>query len=224
MKRTVTYDFEFEEGPGWHYELKFDEHHIFIPEQPSTGKQWTKLDFHQCSHCPLKTSEHSDCPVARNLDQVVEDSKNTLSCTRARVRVQVDQREYGKDCDTQEGLRSLFGLVMASSGCPHLDWLRPLARFHLPFSDGDETLFRVFALELLRQYFKNPESSLQSVTEVISQHYAAVIRVNHTFIERIRSYCDEDADKNAIAALDCYAQLFPLHLEARFQELEEIFR
>lgn len=222
MGRTLIYDFRLEDGRTWRYELNFDDAHRFVPKEDPNPKDWTKLDFHKCPHCPLSTGTTPQCPVARSLDQVVEDSKTTLSCTRAKVTVESKERIYQKDCATQEGLRSLFGVVMASSGCPHLDWLRPLARFHLPFADIEETLFRALSLQLLDDYL-NAGGDIAESGQRLRARYHAVEEVNHAFVNRIRSYCKADADKNAIAALDVFVQMFPYQLQSNFESLRPFF-
>ena len=223
MTSTIKYTFEFEDGSSWVYDLHFDAEHFFIPKIDVPRNEWTELGFQQCPNCPLKTADCAQCPVARNLHQVVEDSKATLSVKRAKVRVETSERHYEKECATQEGLRSLFGVVMASSGCPHLDWLRPLARFHLPFSDTDETLFRVLSLEALKSFFSGKEVSLDSVSKKIGDRYKEVETVNHSFVKRIRTYCQADADKNAIAALDVFVQMFPYQMQSDFGSLRVLF-
>ena len=154
---------------------------------------------------------------------MVEDSKGTLSWTRARVTVESPERTYFKECATQDGLRSLFGVVMASSNCPHLDWLRPLARFHLPFADIEETLFRSLSLQLLDDFLNAAEGGVEQSIARLKARYHEVETVNHAFVNRIRTYCQADADKNAIAALDVSVQLFPYQLSDNFQSLRTYF-
>ena len=223
MDRTIEYIFELEGGISWKYELKFDERNHLLPRPLGKAKAWTALEYHQCPHCPLKKDESPQCPIARNLDYVVEDSKETLSITRAKVRVETPERTFIKECSTQDGLRSLFGLIMACSGCPHLDWLRPLGRFHLPFADIDETLFRALSLQLLDQFFEDESATLATCAIRLSERYAQVEKVNHAFIGRIRNYCKADADKNAMAALDVFVQFFPMHFENKFETLRKFF-
>ncbi len=220
--REITYDFALEDGSAWNYVLRFDDTHRYLSPECKEVKNWTRLGSNKCPNCPLPETQ-VQCPVARNLDRIVEDSKNTLSCTRAVVTVATKERSYVKHCATQEGLRSLFGVVMASSGCPHLDWLRPLARFHLPFADVDETLWRVLSLQLLSQYFGKNEVSHEASMIKIQRLYKEVEAVNHAFIQRVRSYCQADADKNAIAALDVYVQMFPYQLQSDFSSLKGYF-
>lgn len=221
--RTITYRFEFDKGTSWNYPLEFDEQHRLVPGPTKESRPWTKLDYCKCSHCPLNSSEHPQCPVARNIDHIVEDSKAVISYTEVHVSVSTPERQYSKKCAAQSGLVSLFGLIMATSGCPHLDWLRPLARFHLPFSSIEETLFRVLSLQLLGEFFNKDRNDSETSTEQIKKKYAAVGTLNHAFIKRIKTYCAGDADKNAIAALDIWVQAFELYHEENFEPIKPYF-
>lgn len=227
MARLITYRFELKNGPTLEYEFLFDETHYHICPPSQSGNQplrpWTRLEFFQCPHCPLKSSSSPQCPVARNLDRVVEDFKETLSYTVAKVTVTTPERTYVKECATQTGLRSLFGLLMASSGCPHLDWLRPLARFHLPFADIDENLFRVLSVQLLEVFLRGGDTPLQSCAKEIEERYGRIQKVNHAFMERIREYCRRDADKNALASLDVFVQMFSFQMDDSFNSLRKYF-
>jgi hypothetical protein len=112
---------------------------------------------------------------------------------------------------------------MASSSCPHLEWLRPLARFHLPFASVDETLFRVLSLQLLSEFFAKERREVKDSAQTIKNRYKSLEILNHAFIKRIRTYCSGDADKNAIAALDIWVQTFELHHDTDFKALKEYF-
>lgn len=223
MPRTILYEFSHADGTSWRYPLAFDDQHQLIPATVAgPGRAWTQLGFQQCSHCPLREADSPQCPVARNLDHIVEDTKETVSHRRASVRVVTPERTYTKECSTQDGLRSLFGLIMATSGCPHLDWLRPLARFHLPFSDHEETLFRVLALQFVESFLANRGASLADGITILNERYADVEKLNQEFIRRIRNYCQADADKNALAALDMFAQFFAIVRDDNFEDLRRV--
>lgn len=64
---------------------------------------------------------------------------------------------------------------------------------------------------------------MKSSEKRILERYKAVETVNHTFMKRIRSYCEADADKNAIAALDIFVQLFAYQMESNFSSLRVYF-
>jgi len=223
MPRKITYRFELDNGTSWAYDLNFDESNNFIPKEGFGLKEWTRLEFKKCPHCPLKESTSPQCPIARNLDQFVEDTRDTFSIVKTKVVVETPERTYSKSCDMQTGLRSLFGAIMASSGCPHLDWLRPLSRFHLPFSEIDETLFRVLSLQMLDKFFSDESADLKSCLKELGERYRKIEKVNHSFINRIREYCKADADKNALAALDVFVQFFPYQMEDKFESLRKYF-
>jgi hypothetical protein len=223
MHRTISYHFDFNNGSAWKFEFEFDEAQHLIPVPAAPEHLWTRLEFNQCPLCPLKKEHSPYCPVARNLHAVVEASQAAVSCTKARVTVTVPERTCVKDCDTQEGLRSLFGLIMASSGCPHLDWLRPLARFHLPFASIEENLFRVLSLQLLEDFLAGSHEQVGACGIKLQARYSVVEKVNHAFVDRIHSYCKADADRNAIAALDVFVQFFQFHLESNFEQLRPYF-
>jgi len=221
--RTISYEFEFEDNTNWKYDLQFDDEQRLIPSPTKENRAWTKLEFNKCSHCPLNNTEHPQCPVARDIDDIVEKSKNCFSYKVSKITARTPERDYTKTCATQQGLQSIFGLIMASSGCPHLSWLRPLARFHLPFANPDETLFRVLSLQLLSEFFANQRVEASASKEALAKLYKAVEIVNHTFIGRVRGYCSGDADKNALAGLDLFIQLFELHQHSDFKPLQKYF-
>ena len=223
MARSITYLFEFQDGSSWKYELSFDAEQRYSAAPAGEVRPWTALEFNKCPHCPLKKSEHPQCPVARNIDRIVEDSKATISWTKSKVTVVTPERTVFKECATQDGLRSLFGLLMACSGCPHLDWMRPLARYHLPFANADESLFRILSLQLVEDFLNHGDSTMKGSEHRLLDRYKAVETVNHTFMKRIRSYVEADANKNAIAALDIFVQMFTLQLESNFSSLRMLF-
>ena len=54
-----------------------------------------------------------------------------------------------RETSAQQAMSSVLGLIMATSGCPWTDRLRPMARFHLPFASEAETLYRSVGMFLL---------------------------------------------------------------------------
>jgi len=101
---------------------------------------------------------------------------------------------------------------MATSGCPHMDFLKPMARYHLPFSTAEETIVRTSSLYLLTQYFKEgsggePDYKLAGLENL----YEQVSKVNLGIIERIRSRsASGDTNANSIVILNSFAQILSL--------------
>lgn len=222
MSRQIKYTFEFQGSKTLEYTLDFDENNFLVAKPSAKIKEWTRLDYNQCRNCPLKTSEHEQCPVAKNIDAIVEETKDKVSYEKALVTVETPDRVYSKNCDTQEGLLSLFGLIMPTSGCPHLNWFRPLARFHLPFSTLEETMFRILSMQLVGNFLATNEQGKIDL-EDIKKKYTEVETVNLDFIGRMHTYCSGDADVNAIAALDLFAKLFQFEQDSDFKGLRSIF-
>lgn len=224
---NIKYLFKFlDEKKIFEYDLSFDdEDYLYIGKQGVKYPDWTKLDNQKCSNCPLKSQNCEYCPVAINLSDVLEDIKEMLSYKKVTMVVMDKQRHYVKQTDLQNGLFSMFGLIMASSDCPHLSFLRPLARFHLPFSNLDETIFRVSSMYLLGQYFahkadQNMEISLDNLTA----NYKNLEIVNEGMLSRIRSIEKGDAGKNAIVGLNLFAQMFEMEFDNDLSGLEKYFR
>jgi hypothetical protein len=96
------------------------------------------LEHEKCGHCPLNESEYPECPVARSLAPVVDAFEGEKSFEKVSVEVETPERSYRREAPLQDGLFSLVGLLMATSDCPHMAFLRPSARFHLPFSTSRE--------------------------------------------------------------------------------------
>lgn len=100
---------------------------------PSKPSDWAKLSFHQCDRCQLKDTEY--CPVAVRLEAPLKSFNSYISYKRVNVTVTSEERIISKETDLQDGLRSLFGLIMATSGCPTMapfePWRGSICHFHL---------------------------------------------------------------------------------------------
>jgi hypothetical protein len=170
--------------------------------------EWTQLGFHQCPHCPLRAEEHPLCPVARNLVPLSYAVCDRASCDEVDIAVRTRSRSYQKRCHLQEGVSSLMGLIMPTSGCPYLDLLRPMVFTHLPFASGEQTTYRAVSMYLMAQYFRmrrgqQPDWELKR----LAQAYDDIRMVNMAFAERLAAIDHEDANVNALIRLDSHADI-----------------
>ena len=189
-----------------------------------TNPVWTKLDYCQCTNCPLKKEEHPNCPVAVGLHQLVDKVRDSVSFEYAKVTVQTEHRAYYKETDLQSGLFSLMGFIMASSECPHFKFLRPLAKYHLPFSSIEETLFRTTSLYLLEQHLNEIRGyEFSYKLDGLRERYKEIEAVNKGISERIHTISKGDASKNAIVCLNIFAQMFDSQFDNDFSIIEEFF-
>ncbi|ETX04465.1 MAG: hypothetical protein ETSY2_28625 [Candidatus Entotheonella gemina] len=185
---------------------------------------WTRLDFHQCSHCPLSPETHPHCPLAARLAPLVARWKETASDTAIRMTVHTQERTVIRDTVAQQAVRSLMGLLMATSGCPHTAYFKPMARYHLPASSGQETLYRAAAMYQLAQYFISRAGGTADLSfEGLRAIYHRVEVVNAHMVDRIREAISEDAMVNAIVVLDVFAKNAFVELEDHLGQLEPLF-
>jgi hypothetical protein len=130
----ITYRFLFSDGRAVEHEVVLDgDTGRQVSHQQGIPQAWTTLEYKKCRHCPLKREDHPQCPVALNLALVADTFKSEKSIEQVLVEVETTERIYRKGLPLQEGLFGLFGLIMATSDCPFMEFLRPMARFHLPF-------------------------------------------------------------------------------------------
>ena len=225
MTQTRTFHYSFETdgfGPrDYAVELQSDRPNIPSSED---APDWTQLKFHQCEGCQWKESEH--CPVAVNLVEPATMLNEFASYDHMQVTVTIDERSYRKNADAQQGLMALFGLIMATSGCPSMEPMRALAWHHLPFASFEETLFRVVSAHLLKRYFTdNAAIERAKLHEEIKAIYEAIKQVNIGITNRLRAsgQLEKDAAYNAIVQLDTYARLVEISLNEDLAELRELF-
>jgi len=207
------------------YDIEIDETTLtLVPYPVATRRQWTRLESNTCENCPLNPAEHPYCPLASNISQVVEEFKDHTSYDPTTVTVIGPERTYSKEVPLQYGIFSILGLIMATSECPHMTFLKPMARFHLPFASAEETIVRTVSLFLLRQYLRSKTDSETSFDLAkLDDCYAKVNRVNKGMVKRIRSIAGGDADANAIVILHSLATLLSQSLSENLAEIAPIF-
>ena len=79
----------------------------------------------------------------------LEPLKALVSFDTVGVTVLQSERTVYVETTAQQAMSSVLGLIMATAGCPWTDRLRPMARFHLPFANEAETLYRSVSMFLL---------------------------------------------------------------------------
>lgn len=222
----IGYSFSFENGLKKTIDVKIDRHNLyFLAEEPAHHPHWTRLDHHKCINCTLDEKSSRYCPVAFNLAHIADKFKAFSSLERVVVNVTTKERVYSKYTSLQEGLSSLIGIVMATSGCPVLDYLRPMVRFHLPFATVSETVYRMVSMYVMAEFLiqrkgNKPDWKLEGLDRI----YSEIHQVNKDFSKRVAETAKNDANINAIVNLDCFACLIPLTAEEMLKEIETNFQ
>ena len=185
---------------------------------------WTSLDFHQCPHCPLSIDLYPDCPLSVNLVSIVERLGVLISFDKIHVEVSTKERTVSRSTTAQQGISSLMGLVIAISECPHTDFLKPMARFHLPFADEEETIWRATSTYLLAQYFliingHRIDLELEGLTRI----YQNIEKLNASIVKRLRTAGKKDSTINALVHLDVFAKYIKPGVEESLDKIRHIF-
>ena len=220
---SYVYDFAFPDGKRTRFSVELEADTLtLIPEPQHEYPEWAALGSNKCSGCMLDERLEPLCPVAVSIVHPVEVFRDSLSYEEAEVTVSGPERSYNKSTSLQVGLSSLFGLIMATSGCPSLERLRPMARFHLPFATADETAFRVMGSYLLAQYIRMKHgSSPDWELRYLESMYDSIRDVNKHVVQRLRNIKElKDASLNALINLDCFAINIKLSID--LSAIEEI--
>ena len=221
----IVYAYRFSDGSTIKFELQMDERTLeLVPEKRENLPDWTRLGYCKCEICPLNEQTHAFCPVAANFSGVVDKFKNFTSHDAVGVAVIVDERTYSKNTTVQMGLSPLLGIIMTTSGCPILEQLKPMVRFHLPFASLEETIFRMVSMHLVTQYLrkqqgKTAEWSLDGLTRI----YSRVGEVNRDFTDRLLGAAKNDVNVNALVNLDAFAKMVPLAAEKMLKKISPYF-
>jgi hypothetical protein len=226
---TIRYSFIFGEGPNAGeevFDLHLDAENLQLQDNiPKELPDWTKLDFYQCSNCPLNVQTYTYCPMAANVVNIVNKFDSLLSYNEIHLVVTTKERRISQLTTIQRGVGSLMGLVIATCGCPHSVFFKPMARFHLPLANNEETIYRAASMYLLAQYFlkkkgKEVDWELKGLEEI----YTNIQIVNFTFAERLRAATKTDSVLNALVELDIYAQTLSLVIEESLEEIRFLFK
>ncbi len=227
MTKTIKidYSYKFKSGAAVTFNLLLDRQTLSLMlEKKPNPPVWTVLNHKKCGNCPLDVRSHTYCPVALNFSGIAEPFKDMLSHENVSVTVTTDERTYSKETTVQQGLSPLLGIIMTTSGCPIMEHLKPMVRFHLPFASLEETIFRMVTMYLMVQYYRNQDGKpaewgLDGLVKV----YGQVSIVNRDFANRLRDAAKKDANINALVNLDCFAAMLPLAAEDTLQAIKPYF-
>ncbi len=187
--------------------------------------EWTVMEFHQCEDCPLADADFPHCPVALNLHDIVTTFKSDVSYDLVDISIKSDERTYSKEKVTmQSGLSSILGIIMVTSGCPSLDYLRPMVKTHLPFASINESIYRAMSMYLLAQFTRaknglEPDWTLEGLSKI----YEKIDQINISMVKRLQAATEQDASLNAVVILDSFAKMVPMTIDGSFGQLESLF-
>ena len=218
---AVEYRITLDDEHEFSYRIELDRQ--YDQERALAAPKWTRLEFQQCSNCPLSRDKFSHCPAAVDLHRVIEDFHGLPAFKKAVFLVRTPEREYNKQVGLEEGLRALLGVIMATSACPVLGRLKPMAQQHLPFASNQELILRAVSLYLARQYFnfregRHADWELKGLVRLFQQ----LQLVNQAFWQRIHDVCDGDSNLKAFLTFFSMASSMTYSLETQLQKIRPL--
>ena len=221
----IVYSYNFKNGTTKKFDVALDRRTLsFIPGTRVDPPLWALLNHKKCALCPLDVASHAYCPIALNFADIAEQFKDMVSHEQVNVTVTTEERVYTKETSLQQGLSPLVGIIMTTSGCPVMELLKPMVRFHLPFATLEETIFRMVSMYLVAQYFKRQNGrTVKWDLDGLAKVYADVGVVNRDFAQRLRDAAKKDANVNALVNLDCFATMVPLAAEETLEGIKSYF-
>jgi hypothetical protein len=221
---TYKYCFDFPNGMKKRFLIQLDSQTLLFKSTIHNRPDWTNLADHQCTCCTLDKKTVPHCPIAVNISELVTSFKDIVSHESCNVSCITVERTVTKNTLVQDGLSSIMGIIMATSGCPTMEILKPMARFHLPFATVDEAMFRSISVYLLRQYFSYQQGGPSDFfLKNVKSYYQEIETVNKGILNKIRHASRLDADRNAIVILNALAQILNMEIDDDLRSLRTIF-
>jgi len=227
-KNFINFKFLLEEGKEIKFELQLDDNWQIVEWQKLKNfhEDWTDLNYFACPNCPLDKTTVRHCPLAQTILRFVKVFALNLSTENCVVFVETPTRGYYKNATLQQGASALLGVFMVSSGCPIMAKLKPLLRFHLPFSTLEETQLRACGYYLVAQFIKskqnlNPDFEMKN----LFKFYEDIKTLNQNVAQKIADLVQKDASLNSLVILDTFANYITLSLEENeYESLSEILK
>ena len=122
--KVITFQYRFIFGGVFErtIEVRLDKRTLnLIPTTKASYPKWTELKYFKCPNCPLDEEQHSFCPIAINLVGLVDFFRDMISYKEVDLLVQSEERTYIKHTTLQQGISSLMGIYMVTSGCPIME-------------------------------------------------------------------------------------------------------
>ncbi|WP_028239910.1 DUF6901 family protein [Stutzerimonas azotifigens] len=218
---AIQYRITLDDEHEFNYRIELER--SYEPLAAAQAPAWTRLEHQQCSNCPLSRERYSHCPAAVDLHRVIEDFHGLPAVQRAQVQVRTPERDYSKVVGLEEGLRALLGVIMATSACPVLARLKPMAHQHLPFASNQEFVLRAVSLYLARQYFnlregRHADWELRGLVRAFQQ----LQLVNQAFWQRIHDTCVGDSNLKAFLTFFSMSSSLTVSLETQLRKIRPL--
>lgn len=212
-KMYFNYTFKLNNGEEKKINVKLDNELNLIEKKRENYPEWVEMKNFRCKNCKLDENRRI-CPVASNLLEIIEEFKEIYSYEEAEIIIETPERTYFKKTSVQSGIGSLMGIYMVTCGCPTLEKLKPMVKFHLPFATIEETMYRAVSMFMTAQLLRkekglSAEFDLKEIIEI----YSEIEKVNINFAKKLNEMNMSDASINAIVLLNSFANFANLSFD-----------
>ncbi len=221
---NVIYSFELDDGKVLKHDVDINRaKKQNLATEKDSVPEWVLLKHCKCTNCPLKENDSPVCPAAYDIQGVVQDFRSQPAHQKVLVNVVTPERSYSKRTGIEESLRSLMGLIFATSQCPILSKLKPMAKHHMPFASNNEFILRSVSGYLLQQYFQykagsSPDWDLKGLVK----HNQDLQLVNQALWQRIHYTCQNDSNLRVLLSFFSMSSSVSFSLETQLQKLKQV--
>jgi hypothetical protein len=215
LNKNIIYFFRLASGEEHRFEVPFNR-----PERGGELPSWTRLETDKCPNCRLPAVAGARCPAAADLVPLIERFSALASIDKINVRVITEQYEARKHTDSQTALSALMGLILATSACPILGKMRPLAHTHMPFATPTEMVYRIASMHFFGNFLRDEPIGLEG----LDSFFADIDKLNHAFARRLKRAVESDAGINALIMLHSRAMLASLSIQPELENIRAWFR
>ncbi|MBF0443064.1 MAG: hypothetical protein HQK54_14245 [Oligoflexales bacterium] len=215
----INYKVKISEDRSFSYQVDLDR----TAPNPDNIAFWTNLEFSRCRQCPLDPKTEFYCPVALDVQDVVNAFIGICSFDEVDCTVETEKRGYFKRCSSQNVLKSLLGLIMMSSSCPILSKFRMVAYFHIPFFTSEELFIQCVSCYFLSQYQNQAQGKVADFKlDGLRPIWNDFKNVTHDFIARVRMASKTDASLNALISLNAFSGMSQRELDDLLNGLKDL--
>lgn len=183
---------------------------------------WTRLEYHQCEHCPLRVERVARCPAAAALAGLVETFAEVISFETVEVEIIL---RNGRFALTGSAQMLAFGLLVdfvTRAKCPYVFDPTADKGFFLLCLDVDQLLYRLFSGYLVQHHLLSSGAPDPCGVnwDRFQRQMGDAREALQGLLNRVEARCQEDANLNALSGLITVSNF----LETHWDESLKMFR
>jgi len=223
---TISYKFSFKNGDVKNISINIDSKQLtMIREETDLAPEWARLDYKQCDCCLLTIDQHPYCPIALNIEIIIDDFKDMKSTEECSVICTTPYNQIHTDAYVSDALLNLIGLAILASDCPFFRLYKHQVKFPTPFDSLESFAIGMISVGLLGEYLYQQANQIYKPFDMEEGQKLASVG-NEVFtkvLSRIQNLTQNDAYKNAFVSLSAMADMLSFELEDNLESFLGLF-